>query len=66
MSLRQQPSNVNGWRGPYSQKELPQDPWGGDYVYEAPGANGEDFVITSYGSDMAPGGEGDAADITSE
>jgi general secretion pathway protein G len=66
MALRQQPSNVNGWRGPYSQKELPQDPWGGDYAYEAPGANGEDFVITSYGSDMAPGGEGDAADITSE
>ena len=24
MALRQQPSNVNGWRGPYSQKELPQ------------------------------------------
>jgi general secretion pathway protein G len=65
-ALRVAPSGVNGWRGPYTSKELPADPWGNEYTYESPGTNGEDFVIISYGADGAPGGEGDAADITSQ
>ncbi len=63
-ALRSQPGDVNGWKGPYSKKPIPSDPWGNPYVYEFPGPNGNDFVLMSYGEDGAPGGEGDAADIT--
>jgi general secretion pathway protein G len=66
MALRVQPGDVNNWRGPYAQKDIPADPWQNEYVYESPGPDGQDFVIASYGADGAPGGEGDNADITSE
>lgn len=63
-ALRIQPAEVNGWRGPYIEKPIPPDPWGNAYVYEYPGAGGDDtFIIASYGADGAPGGEGDAADV---
>lgn len=65
-ALRVPPSGVNNWRGPYTTKNIPTDPWGNEYVYVSPGPNGQDFLITSYGSDGAPGGDGDAADITSD
>ena len=66
MSLRPQPSDATNWRGPYTSREIPLDPWGNPYVYESPGANGEDFSITSYGADGAAGGSAENADITSE
>ena len=31
-ALRDKPSSVSGWNGPYLQKELPSDPWGNPYV----------------------------------
>lgn len=65
-ALRVQPSGVNNWRGPYTSKNLPTDPWGNEYVYEAPGPDGQDFLIISYGADGAPGGDGDASDLTSD
>lgn len=65
-ALRVQPSDAPNWRGPYTSKNLPTDPWGNEYMYESPGPNGEDFIVASYGADGAPGGQGDAADITSE
>lgn len=43
----------------------PKDPWGRDYIYLFPGRQGESFEIMSYGSDGEPGGEGEAADISS-
>jgi len=64
-ALRVQPSSAPNWRGPYATKDIPTDPWGNEYTYESPGEGGEDFTIISYGSDGAPGGEGDAADISS-
>jgi general secretion pathway protein G len=55
-----------GWQGPYlSKKEVPQDPWGHDYKYMAPGPEGTAFGIISYGADGVEGGEGDNKDITS-
>ncbi|KXO08918.1 type II secretion system major pseudopilin GspG [Marinobacter excellens] len=63
-ALRDKPSSVSGWNGPYLQKELPSDPWGNPYVYRSPGRNGG-YEIISYGSDGAAGGEGDARDINS-
>ena len=44
---------------------VPKDPWGNDFEYIAPGPNGEDFVVTSFGADGKPGGTGDDADISS-
>ena len=44
---------------------LPKDPWGRDYLYLTPGTQGSAFEILSYGSDGEPGGEGEAADVSS-
>ncbi|HMO50965.1 MAG TPA: type II secretion system major pseudopilin GspG [Kiritimatiellia bacterium] len=44
---------------------LPKDPWKNDFIYLVPGRRGEAFEIISYGSDGQPGGEGDAADLSS-
>ncbi len=63
-SLREAPADANGWKGPYSTKPIPLDPWGGEYYYEYPGSSGnESFVLLSLGADGQEGGEGDAADI---
>lgn len=55
------------WRdgGYLDAAALPSDPWGYPYVYLCPGTHGEQFEILSYGSDGAPGGDGEAADISS-
>ena len=42
-----------------------KDPWGNTYRYLVPGPNGLPFEVTSLGSDNQPGGEGEAADVTS-
>lgn len=44
---------------------VPLDPWGGSFVYLAPGRAGESYEILCYGSDGEPGGEDDAADLSS-
>lgn len=46
-------------------RTLPTDPWNNEYIYIAPGERGEKFEIICYGSDGQPGGEEDAADISS-
>ena len=30
-----QGGNVQKWNGPYSEKDIPADPWGNAYIYEA-------------------------------
>ena len=57
------PATEPRWQGPYLKKQVPADPWGHPYVYRIPGTNRE-FDIVSLGKDGAPGGEGDAADIS--
>lgn len=42
-------------------KELPVDPWGTPYQYTLEGGKP---VVTSLGSDKAPGGSGSAADVS--
>ncbi len=44
---------------------MPRDPWKNDFIYLVPGRRGESFEIISYGSDGQPGGEDDAADLSS-
>jgi general secretion pathway protein G len=59
------PQNIPGWKGPYlDAKSLPKDPWSNAYIYQSPGQHG-DYDLTSLGADGAPGGTGDAADVTS-
>lgn len=60
IALEEQPGDVNNWKGPYTEKAIPPDPWFNEYVYDSDGQN---FTLTSYGADGQPGGEGDAADI---
>ena len=64
-ALRTAPSDVQGkWRGPYTEKAIPSDPWGNPYHYTYPGTGGKDtFEVTSYGKDGQPGGTGDDEDI---
>jgi general secretion pathway protein G len=63
-ALRNQPSDADGWKGPYLPKGVPPDPWQGEYVYEYPGQDGSDYTIVCYGADRAPGGDGPNADIS--
>lgn len=42
--------------------KIPQDPWGNDYIYTAPGRK-TPFEIMSFGADGSEGGEGYDADI---
>jgi general secretion pathway protein G len=63
-ALRTEPADIRGWRGPYLDKPIPPDPWGNPYVYEDLG--NDSITVVSYGSDGAPGGEGDASDVGNE
>lgn len=47
-------------------KSVPLDPWRNEYVYIAPGRNGQLFEIISYGSDGEPDGVDYAADISNQ
>ncbi len=63
-ALRTAPANLPKWAGPYLKRDIPVDPWGNPYQYKAPGQHG-DYDLISLGSDAAPGGVGEAADVTS-
>jgi len=63
-ALREKPSGMETWKGPYLPKEIPADPWGNPYVYKSPGAHG-DYDMISYGLDRTEGGEGENQDIVS-
>src|SRR4030065_170988 len=49
------------WReGGYLEKgQIPQDPWGGLYVYLSPGLKNKYFDLKSFGADGEEGGEGE-------
>ena len=51
--------------GYLESRNLPLDPWGNPYVYLIPGTDGSAYEIVTYGSDGEPGGEEEAADISS-
>jgi general secretion pathway protein G len=59
-ALRNAPADLPNparWRGPYSQKDIPMDPWGNYYQYELIGP--EQFRIWSMGPDGVSGTEDD-------
>lgn len=55
------------WRegGYLKPARIPKDPWNKDYLYFAPGNEGHEYEIISYGADNEQGGEGKNADIES-
>jgi general secretion pathway protein G len=61
-ALREKPSGMENWKGPYLPKEIPVDPWGKSYLYKSPGEQG-DYDLISFGLDGAPGGEGENEDV---
>jgi len=62
--LNQHPDSEPKWNGPYLENSVPADPWGNPYVYRfVPSKN--DFEVISLGKDGKPGGEGEAADVSS-
>lgn len=64
-ALQEKPSGAEGWSGPYLKKQIPPDPWGRAYVYKAPGEEGRDYDLISYGADGQPGGDGENQDVVS-
>ena len=64
-ALRTKPADVQNWNGPYTDKEIVNDPWQHPYIYKFPGEHGDEPDIISYGLDGQPGGEGLNADIVS-
>jgi general secretion pathway protein G len=63
-ALQTNPGNVTNWQGPYLKKDVPRDPWSNPYQYKSPGEHGE-YDLWSYGSDQAPGGDGEGQDVVS-
>ena len=64
LALRLAPQQEARWQGPYLRRDVPNDPWGRAYQYRQPGQHG-DYDLTSLGADGQPGGNGEAADVTS-
>lgn len=61
-----QPQDLRNWTGPYTDKEIPVDPWGNPYFYRYPSEGAGDIPeIISHGADGQTGGEGIFADIVS-
>ncbi|MBN2327091.1 MAG: type II secretion system major pseudopilin GspG [Candidatus Omnitrophica bacterium] len=57
--LVEQPNNAKNWRGPY-MKEIPNDPWENEYVYENPGKhNSNGYDLYSMGPDGRSGTDDD-------
>lgn len=53
--------NPNKWRGPYTKKQIPNDPWDNPYQYELVGP--EQVRIWSWGADGANGTDDDVSNI---
>jgi general secretion pathway protein G len=68
-ALRTRPTSEpqpRNWRGPYLQKDVPDDPWDRPYLYRSPGEiNAGSYDLLTLGRDGQPGGEEEDTDITS-
>ena len=63
--LVQAPEQTAGgaWFGPYLDGEVPQDPWGRDFVYQPPANPDGSPRIGTLGADGKVGGSGSATDV---
>ena len=65
-ALVREPADARNYQpgGYLRQRRIPVDPWGNEYQYESPGQHNDySYDLWSFGSDGAPGGEGNDADI---
>jgi general secretion pathway protein G len=56
-------STITNYRAGGYLKAVPKDPWQNPYQYQAPGRDGAEYEIRSFGRDGKEGGEGYDADI---
>jgi general secretion pathway protein G len=63
-ALRERPSGVDRWDGPYLKKDIPKDGWGNSFIYRSPGER-EPYELFSYGADGVAGGSGIDTDLKS-
>lgn len=61
--LVKQPSNADGWLGPYAKDTDFNDPWHQPIEYRRPGDDEAPYKLISLGADGKPGGEGVDKDI---
>ena len=60
-------SDADDWQQPYLRRDVPQDPWGNDYVYRYPGQyNDQGYDLYSFGPDRKLGGGDDITNWTEE
>ncbi|MBN1507837.1 MAG: type II secretion system major pseudopilin GspG [Sedimentisphaerales bacterium] len=60
-------SNADGWQQAYLKSTIPQDPWGGEYIYRYPGQYNQDgYDLYSYGPDRKLGGDDDITNWSKE
>ena len=52
------------WKGPYLKGKQTLDPWNNPFIYEPDINNSGDYDLISYGTDGAPGGEGENKDVS--
>lgn len=64
-ALVNRPGSANGWNGPYTKGNVPNDPWGKPYVYTSPTPTGGIEIMT-LGADGAAGGTGENADVRNQ
>jgi general secretion pathway protein G len=66
-ALIEQPSNTDGWKGPYLKKGVPKDPWGSEYIYKQPGQHNENgYDLSSNGPDNQPNTDDDIINWTKD
>ncbi len=60
-------SNAEGWLEAYLKRDIPNDPWGNEYVYRYPGQyNQEGYDLSSFGPDGKQGGDDDIVNWSEE
>lgn len=64
-ALVNKPEGAKNWNSAGYLQKIPKDPWGNDYLYLSPGANGP-YDLLSLGADAVEGGSDYAADISAE
>lgn len=59
-AMVEKPSDVDDkdWQGPYME-DIPNDPWGKEYIYKSPGEHNKDFDLSSMGPDRQEGTDDD-------
>jgi general secretion pathway protein G len=57
-ALQQRPAGEKRWKGPYTTRPIPNDPWGNPYLYRYEGAT-DDFKLICSGRDSRLGTEDD-------